>query len=240
MIPMQRSLLLTLLACACAAPREDLTTVAPYARATLTPGVGLGDLELGVTSLGSTLDRLGAGRVSLLVGDETALELSFADRALALLFVVEGPCKGALDGAGGRAAATSDLKAFVGVNATCRDALLSSVAVSVSGEERSKDDFFTGATDQGVALWSRLDDVVAAHGAPVRNSGRLVAGEAPDALERAEFETGLYVYFRDGLRPTAAEVRSGRPLSPERLRELEASKAADSLHVVRRMAIFIP
>lgn len=212
----------------------------PYARATLTPGVGLGDLELGVTTLGGVLDRLGAGRVSVLVGDETALELSFADRALALLFVVEGPCKGALDGSGGRSAATSDLKAFVGTNAACRDALLSSVAVSVTGAERSKDDFFSGATDQGVGLWSRLDDVIAAHGEPVTNAGRLVAGQGPDALERAEFDVGLYVYYRDGMQPTAAEMRSGRPLSTERLRELQASKAADSLRVIRRMAIFIP
>lgn len=240
MRPVQRSLLLTLLACACAAPREDRTAVAPYARATLTPGVGLGDLELGVTTLGNVLDRLGAGRVSLVLGDVTALELSFADRALGLLFVVEGPCKGALDGAAGRSAATADLKAFVGANAACRDALLTSVAVAASGEERSEDEFFNGATDEGVGLWSRLDDAVAAHGEPVNNAGRLVAGERPDALERAEFETGLYVYYRHGLQPTAVEVRSGRPLSPERLRELEASKAADSLRVIRRMAIFIP
>lgn len=239
-MPISRFLLLTLLACACSAPREDRTAVARYASATLTPGVGLGDLELGVTTLGSALDRLGAGQVSVLVGDETALELSFADRALALLFIVEGSCKSALDGGAGRSAAMSDLKAFAGTNAACRDMLLSSVAVSAAGEARSKDDFFRGATDEGVGLWSELDDVVAAHGEPVKNAGHLVAGERPDALERTEFETGLYVYYRDGLQPTAAEMRSGRPLAPERLQELEASRAADSLRVIRRMAIFIP
>ena len=69
---------------------------------------------------------------------------------------------------------------------------IGSAAIGGRGGTR-KDDFFSGATDQGVELWSGLDDVITAHGESVKNAGRLVAGERPDGLERAEFETGLYV-----------------------------------------------
>lgn len=55
----------------------DSKALAPYATKTLIPGQGLGNLELGKTTLAGFVNQIGAGQVALIYGDEQGIELNF-------------------------------------------------------------------------------------------------------------------------------------------------------------------
>ena len=123
----------------------------PYSNAVLAPGVGLGDLELGETTLSDVVDKLDQGFLTISITDEeTVIELAYLQRQLCLGFTICGTCKKKLDAAGksprniGR-----DLNAFMTEFPDCRRIPLTSISVGGSG-------FYQGATDKGVKLGSPL------------------------------------------------------------------------------------
>jgi hypothetical protein len=76
-----------LLSCGNVAPPLE-----PLRGATLTPGVGLGTLELDKTTLREVLASIGRGTPILVVSDDTAIELDYANGQLALLFPLTRLC----------------------------------------------------------------------------------------------------------------------------------------------------
>ncbi len=91
-------------------------------------------------------------------------------------------------------------------------------------------------------LWMPFSEALQ-HDKPVNNAGKLVTGEseANPPLERWELPDGSYFYFPTGAGPTADEIMSGAPLSPERLREIEVSaKEAAKDRMIKRMTFFLP
>lgn len=216
---------------------SERKTLQPYANATLTAGVGLGNLELGKTTLGWVVETIGANRIAVLVGDEVGLELSYLQNEFSLLFIVSGTCQSDTGASMKRLEIRNGIKTFLSDYPSCNDLTLSSLSIGVSSSE--KNTFFKGATDKGVKLWSPLSSVLQ-HGSPLDRAGQFVAGET-DSLERVEFSDGIYFYYFAGEQPTAREILSGQPLSPERQAELKASaeEAAKNLSV-QRMTIFIP
>lgn len=131
------------------APTPELS---PHANATLTPSVGLGDLQLGKTTLAEVLANWGTGRVVLLVSDYGAYELNYAGGNLALMLIVDGgPCWVAQCAYSMRKAA-DDLRAFIAAVPYCAQLPLSSIA--------ARGDFFKGATDKNIRLG---DDLAKAH-----------------------------------------------------------------------------
>ncbi len=85
-MPRSLALLIALFSLACAGDLDP--RLKPLTVATLEPGVGLGDVRLGETSLGAFVDRLGHDRIDLIAGDEIGYELVFADGEMAFLFVL--------------------------------------------------------------------------------------------------------------------------------------------------------
>jgi hypothetical protein len=224
---------LLLLLAACTSPEQK--ALAPYATATLTPGVGLGNLELGKTTLGWVAENIGAERVAVLAGDEVGLEPRYLNGQLSLLFIVSGECQEQTGAPLTRVEIKNGITAFLSAYPACKELTLSSL--SVGGGEKG---FFKGGTDKAVNLGSPLLSVLQ-HGVPVENAGRFVAGEGTTNLERVEFPNGIYFYYDAGEQPTAREIMSGQPLSPERQEELKASAEEASKNiVVKRMTIFMP
>jgi hypothetical protein len=226
-------------ACANQYDRER-NALARYARATLTPGTSLGDLQLGQTTLGWVVRSLGSGTPYVQVSDDTALELVYLSGELSLLFPVTGDCQRQTDAPRTRLNPGRDLKPFLETYPACNELKLRSLSVFV-GTRKKEDRFYQGSTSQGVQLWMPITEM-ARHGEQVRRPGQLVPGESeePPPLDRMEFPGGIYFYYPTGARPTAEELMSGRPLSPERLRELEASaKEATKDLTIKRMTIFL-
>src|SRR5689334_4777196 len=100
----------------------------PFARASLTAGVGLGELKLGQSTLGSVVQRCGVETVVQLASDEVGLELIYEHGQLALLFLVEPDCLASLPGRNLRPAAI-DLPKFLESNPCLRELRLSSLSV---------------------------------------------------------------------------------------------------------------
>lgn len=219
----------------------ELKTLTPYAKATLTPGTGLGDIQLGKTTLGWLAQNIGKGRPSVIASDESAIELTFLEGEISFLFIVAGACQTETGAPQKRIEVGQDIQAFLARYPGCNELPLSSLSVATRRNNQSAT-FFQGSTDRGVQLWA---PVVSAyqHGIPLNNAGVLVAGEGytGENLDRIEFPNGIYFYYPTGEGPTAEEIRSGRPLSPERLREIEASaKQAASNASIQRITIFMP
>jgi len=74
--------------------RSEARALAPYASATLTPGVGLGNILLDRTTLGWVVGNIGPGMVWAVSGDEAAIELGYLGRQVAFLFVVRRTASG--------------------------------------------------------------------------------------------------------------------------------------------------
>ncbi len=222
---------------------SELKALRPYAKATLTAGTGLGDLQLGKTTLGWFINKIGSGRIAVLIGDETAIELIFLKGEASFLFPVAmaGACKKEIGLSRELLKMSEDAKAFLAKYPKCNHLTLSSISVG-TGSSSQSDTFFQGATDRGVKLWAPITEA-ARHGTSLNNSGEFVAGEAyaNESLDRLEFPFGIYFYYPAGAGATREEMMSGRPLSPERLREIEASakQAAKDL-TIKRMTIFRP
>ncbi len=132
-------------------PRDGGNPFRAYAASELVPGAGLGDLRVGETTLGSFLERFGAGLPSALYGDETALEFTFARPGLSFMFVVEGACAAAVQrmhGTGLRALRSP--RTFVRDYPTCSDAPLSRLELRAGGSDGAT--FWRGSTPSGVRL----------------------------------------------------------------------------------------
>lgn len=228
---------------ACGSARSlELKRLEPYSKAVLIPGKGLGDLELGKTKLGWFTENIGNGLPSVSVTDEAAaIELEFLDGEASFLFIISGACKELTGAPRRRLVLGRDVIAFLKLNPACRDIALSSISVAAKAESFGET-FFKGTTDLGAQLWSTESELYRLHGKPRSGPGGMVAGEADsDDFERLQYPSGISFYFFRGRAPTGDEVRSGRTLPPERLKEIEesASEAAKN-RVVKRMTIFIP
>lgn len=230
-------LLLFVLLLLTACSSSEHKALQPYATATVTAGVGLGNLELGKTTLGWVVENIGANKIAILAGDEVGLEFIYLNGELSLLFVILGACQEQTGAPMTRVEIKKGIESFLSQYPACKDLTLSSLSVGVG--DREKNTFFKGSTDKGVKLLSPLLSVYQ-HGVSVDHPGRFVTGEA-DNLERVEFSDGIYFYYFGGEQPTAREILSGQPLSAEKLAELEQSarEALENL-TVRRMTIFMP
>ena len=215
--------------------------LAPYASATLTPGVGLGDLILGQTSIDWVVSQLGSGLVSGIAGDDAAIELIYLDEQLSLLFIVSGECQTVTEAPGKRLPLTQNLEDFFKRFPACRKLTITSI--SVATRNKSKEEiYFKGGTNFGIKLWDPIFDALR-HGKPVQAAGNLVAGFANpiEDMETLKFPAGIYFYYPAGASPTGDEMMAGKPLSQERIQELkDSAEAAKKDPTIKRMTIFIP
>lgn len=220
-------------------PSSEPKGLEQYAKATLTPGTGLGDLQLGKTTLGWFVENIGSGVVSTIAGDESAIQLTFLNDEASFMFIVSGLCQSETGTPGKRLDLNQDIKTFLSQYPGCKDLQLSSLSLS-TGRSSKADTFFKSSTDHGVRLWSPKSETDK-HGVVLNNAGRLVAGEGNENLERLEFPGGIYFYYPAGEGATSEEQMSGKALSPERLRQIEESaKEAAKNQVIKRITIFIP
>jgi len=179
-------MLLALTGCA-----QQPSALDPYVNATLTAGVGLGDLKLGQTTLGSVVQRLGVETVTPLASEEIGLELFYEHGQLALLFIIEPECMSTLK-TGLRPAAT-DLPAFLARTPCLREARLSSI--SVRSRTSADESWFQGATDAGARLWDP-SQAAYKHGETCGGPVHLVAGLNPNnPPDELHFKTGIAFYY---------------------------------------------
>ena len=190
--------LASVLAPACALHEEPKSLLAPYATATLTAGVGLGDLKLNRTTLGTVVSRFGVEKVSVLASEQVGLELFYENGQLALLFLVEPHCMERLKS--GLRPASADLNAFLAQNPCVRETTLSSLSVHVGTSVH--DSFFKGATEAGVRLWDPMQ-AAPKHGVPCAAPKSVIAGLSLDNPEgELHFKPGITFYYP--LKPGAA------------------------------------
>ena len=174
-----------------AACEQHNSLLTPYAKATLTAGVGLGDLKLGQTTLGSVVQRLGVDTVTPLASDEIGLELFYEHGQLALLFVIPPECLSTLK-TGLRPAAT-DLAAFLARTPCLREVTLSSI--SVRSRASADESWFQGATDAGARLWDP-SQAAYKHGETGGGAAGLVAGLNPNnPPDEVHFKSGIAFYY---------------------------------------------
>lgn len=220
---------------------SERKALARYAQATITPGVGLGDLQLGKTTLGWVVKNIGSGTPFVQASDETAIELEYLDGELGLLFLVTGECQKETGTPQTRLELGRDLNKFLARFPGCGSLTLTSLSVA-SRQSSAEQRFYQGQTNQGIRLGMPILEA-RKHGPAVQRPGQLVPRDeyAEEPLERVEFLGGLYVYYPTGAGPIARELQSNQPLSPERLREIDASakEAAKDL-TIKRITIFQP
>jgi hypothetical protein len=165
----------------------------PYAKATLQSGVGLGDLKLEQTTLGSVVQRFGIESVTQLASDEIGLELLYEHGQLALLFLIDPECLATLPGRNLRPAAIG-LADFLEKNPCLRETKLSSLSVREGKDAESS--YFQGASDAGVKLWGGRDEPLK-HGTPGGGGGHIVAGMNPtNPREQFSFKSGIVFYLK--------------------------------------------
>jgi hypothetical protein len=132
---------------------SELKALAPYAKATLTAGTGLGEIQLGKTTLGWFVENIGSGVVSIIASDESAIQLTFLNGEASFLFIVSGVCQNETGVPGKRLDLNQDIKAFLLRYPGCNDLPLSSLSLA-TGQSNKTDTFFKGSTDRGVQLWT--------------------------------------------------------------------------------------
>jgi hypothetical protein len=175
----------------CGAFERPTTPLTPYATATLTAGVGLGDLRLGRTTLGSVVGRLGVEKVTPLAGEQVGLELFYEHEQLALLFVIESGCMDKLET--GLRPAAADMNAFLARNPCVRESTLSSL--SICGGTSADDSFYKGATEAGTKLWDPLQAAYE-HGQACAGPKALIAGSSSgDPEGELHFKPGIAFYY---------------------------------------------
>lgn len=132
-------------------PRDGGNPFRAYVASELVPGAGLGDLQVGETTLGTFLERFGAGLPSALYGDETALEFTFARPGLSFVFVVEGACAAAVQRMHGTGLqALRSPRTFAREYPACSDAPLSQLELRAGSSDAAT--FWRGSTPSGVRL----------------------------------------------------------------------------------------
>jgi hypothetical protein len=174
---MLRSLALPLLflALACAKAEVD-ARLKPLTVATLDPGVGLGDLRLGETTLGAFVDRYGHERVDLIAGDGIAYELVFAGGEMAFLFVLDAMPQSVELGT--LKQGQRELTKVLAAQPVLRDMRLASLTVALRrGETRS---LYAGKlSSPPLGLSGRMSDAVVELGVPGEGSTPMLAGASP-------------------------------------------------------------
>ncbi|WP_158023207.1 hypothetical protein [Candidatus Nitrospira inopinata] len=165
----------------------------PLRDATLTPGVGLGTLELDKTTLREVLASMGRGTPILVVSDETAIELDYANRQLALLFPLTRLCMDNIRDMALRQI-VPNLEAWVNSHPSCGDITLTSLAVAT--REGFGSTWFRGKTNKGIGLGQSLKEVIVAYEPPDDAHGRLLAGLGPlTDIGLWEYPSGIQFYF---------------------------------------------
>lgn len=164
----------------------------PYARATLEPGVGLGDLKLGQTTLESVVQRFGVESLVQVASDEVGLELLYEHGQLALLFLIDPECLRSLPN--GLRPASIDLPKFLEQNACLRTQTLASLSVREGSDAESS--FYQGQTDKGVKLWADRN-AHGVYGQPGGGSPHLIAGLNPNnPREQFQFQCGIAIFLK--------------------------------------------
>lgn len=182
-------------------PRDGGNPFRAYAGSELVPGAGLGDLVVGETSLGTFLERFGAGMPSALYGDETALEFTFARAGLSFVFVVEGACAAAVQRMHGTGLhALRSHRTFVRELPACADAPLSRLELRAGGSDATT--FWRGSTPSGVRLRMERESALERLGA--QDDPRWDSDEAP--MWRMHASDGLVAWF-DPDRTAASDGR---------------------------------
>jgi len=165
----------------------------PYATATLQAGVGLGDLRLEQTTLGSVVQRFGVESVTQIASDEVGLELLYEHGQLALLFLIDSECLATLPGRSLRPAAVG-LAEFLEKNPCLRETRLSSLSIREGEDAQSS--YYQGASDAGARLWAARDEPLK-HGTPGGGSAHILAGMNPtNPREQFHFKSGIAFYLK--------------------------------------------
>ncbi|QRN79952.1 MAG: hypothetical protein JK586_17665, partial [Nocardiopsis sp. BM-2018] len=119
-------------------PRDGGRALRAYAAAPLTAHEGLGDLRIGVTSLGWFLDRFGPGLPAALYGDATALEFAYSGTGLTFRFWLDEPCARSVQAmAGTGLRPVRDARRFARAHPECADERLDAIEVAAGGSERT-------------------------------------------------------------------------------------------------------
>lgn len=164
---------------------DSASPLEPLRGATLTPGVGLGTLELDKTTLREVLASIGRGTPILVVSDETAIELDYANGQLALLFPLTRLCMDNMRDMALRQI-VPNLEGWVSSHPPCGEITLSSLAVA--NRKGFGSTWFRGKTDKGIGLGQSLKEVIVAYGPPDDAHSRLLPGLGPLT------NTGLWEY----------------------------------------------
>lgn len=203
--------LLAFLTLACAADVDP--RLQPLTVATLEPGVGLGDVRLGETTLGTFVDRYGHDRVDLIAGDGIGYELVFAGGEMAFLFLIDAQPQGVeLDTL---KKGQRELTKVLAEHTVLRDMPLASLSVAVRrGDTESS--YVGKMARPSVGLSGKMSDALVDLGPPGDGLLPMLAGSSPRQPEsRLDY--------------------------PERGIILEGSKnLADKDCLVTRMTIFAP
>ncbi|AFY59415.1 hypothetical protein Syn6312_0164 [Synechococcus sp. PCC 6312] len=206
----------------------DTKQLAPYATKTLVPGQGLGDLELGKTTLAGFVNKIGAGQVALIYGDDQGIELNFQDRQASFLFIVTRECQDQAGVLRTHSEIYQNLKAFLAKYPACGELKLSSLSVTQP--------FFRGQTNRGVKLGEPLA-TANAQGTPLDRPGQFQFLAGADDSKILEFSGGIYIHYPNP-GPTPEEMFRGQPLSAQRLEEINKEQAQDAK--ISRITLFIP
>lgn len=153
------------------------TRLASLARATIEPGVSLGSLRLGQTTLGEFVDAHGHDRVDLVVSDSTGLELIFEGGEMVCLFLYETSPREDEEVEALRHA-TRDLSGFLAGNPARRELRLASV--TVAADDDFEDTLFQGELAPGIHLLDPLLESVARLGEPDDRRPPMLAGASPN------------------------------------------------------------
>ena len=195
-----------LLSAACG--QQAHSALAPYLSATLTPGVGLGEIRLG-SPVKPFIDRFGTGRVSVVAGDELlAADLRFPGDGLGFRFIAQGECLKALGATHGASRALMgivDAKSFLARYPPC--ALMPLQSIGIDGANHSLLGGYSGATASGTKIGSTRAELFAHEQPPVESRAAATVLDSPDDndFEQFTFGNGLVAFVhRDGSDTTAS------------------------------------
>lgn len=186
--------------------------------ATLEAGVGLADLQLGVTTLADFTNRIGTGRSSAVIGDESAVELTFAAQRMSFLFTFGPDCAREL----GSAVRTvgnliEEPTQFFADFPDCADTPLTSL--SIGADPGGDAPFYLGSSDRGARLLMPATELMQLHDEPADIPGLTLAGTTPD--------DGRYEYlnYADGLAVHIGAAEAGESAGKQ---------------VIVRLSVFLP
>lgn len=216
--------------------------LAAYASATLTAGIGLGDLKLGETTLGSIVDKFGPGQVAVGYGDDIWIELGFMLGEVRFMFAVTGQCYQDTGRGMKRLEVKPNITTLLKQHPSCKHLPLTEIYLTARNTDPTKT-FYKGRTDQGLRLWQRFSDIEPSPATGILvdlTSAKKKLGylDTIEQLESITVHPGVNLYYQG---PTAYEIQSGQALSQERLKELERNRnfSLEDM-VVRQFRIYRP